>query len=127
MGGGGRKGLSGGRFRVAGWSGLGGSLAAMSTSNVTVVATMKAKPGQEANLREALLALIPPTRGEEGCLNYDLHQAAEERGTFLFHENWTSKAALDAHLANTHLQDFLGKADALLAEPPRITLWTKIG
>lgn len=99
----------------------------MSESTVTVVATMQAKPGQEANLREALLALIPPTRREEGCLNYDLHEDPEQPGSFLFHENWTSKAALDAHLANTHLQAFLGKADDLLASPPSITVWKKIG
>jgi quinol monooxygenase YgiN len=27
-----------------------------------------------------------------------LHEAPEEPGKFLFHENWTSQAHLDAHL-----------------------------
>jgi quinol monooxygenase YgiN len=99
----------------------------MNSTTLTVVATMKAKPGQEENLREALLNLIPTTRAEEGCLNYDLHRSVDDPAAFLFHENWTSKAALDAHLAKPHLQEFLGRADELLAEPPQITLWEKIG
>jgi quinol monooxygenase YgiN len=102
-------------------------LRAMSSTALTVVALIKAKPGQEENLREALLNLIPTTRAEEGCLNYDLHRSMEEPGAFLFHENWTSKEALDAHLAKPHLREFLGRADELLAEPPQITLWEKIG
>lgn len=99
----------------------------MSSTHLTVIATIRARPGQETAVREALLALIPTTRAEEGCVNYDLHVSTDDPARFLFHENWTSKAALDAHLAKPHLQEFLGKADALLAEPPQITLWERIG
>ena len=56
---------------------------------LTVVAIMEAKPGQEVALRQVLLGLVPVTRQEPGCLNYDLHQAADDPGRFLFHENWT--------------------------------------
>ena len=99
----------------------------MNAKSVTVVATMKAKPGQEAALRQELLSLIPTTHQEPGCLNYDLHQAADDPARFLFHENWTSKKHLDDHPARPHLQAFLAKAGSLLAEPPQITLWQKIG
>ena len=66
----------------------------MSAKTVTVVATFHAKPGQEAELKKALIALVAPTRQEKGCLNYDLHVSAEDPTKFLFHENWTSKADL---------------------------------
>ena len=99
----------------------------MSTKPLTVVALVKARPGQEAVLRQELLALIPTTRQEPGCINYDLHQATDEPGSFLLHENWTSKQHLDDHLNRPHLKAFLDKADALLSEPPRITLWSLIG
>jgi len=94
---------------------------------LTVVATIKAKPGKEAPLRQELLALIPTTREEPGCINYDLHQAVDNPAHFLFHENWTGKRHLDDHLARPHLQAFLAKAPELLAELPQITLWEKIG
>jgi quinol monooxygenase YgiN len=94
---------------------------------LTVVAILKAKPGQETALRQELLVLIPTTRQEPGCINYDLHQAVEHPGHFLFHENWTSKKDLDDHLARPHLTAFLAKAGELLVEPPQITLWERIG
>jgi quinol monooxygenase YgiN len=99
----------------------------MNTKTLTVVAMLKAKPGQESVLRQELLALIPTTRKEPGCVNYDLHQAKDNPAAFLFHENWTSQKHLDEHLARPHLQAFFAKASSLLAEPAQITLWEKIG
>jgi len=99
----------------------------MSEQPVTVIATLKAKPGQEETLQGELLALIPTTRLEGGCLNYDLHRSTENPAVFVFHENWTSRAALEAHLANAHLVAFMSKADALLAEPPQVALFDRIG
>jgi quinol monooxygenase YgiN len=99
----------------------------MSGKPLTVVAHLKAKQGEQENLRRELLALIPTTRQEPGCINYDLHQATDDPGSFLFHETWTSKQHLDDHLGRPHLKAFLGKADQFLAEPPRITLWELIG
>lgn len=99
----------------------------MNATSLTVVALLKAKAGKESTLRQELLALIPTTRQEPGCLNYDLHQATDNPASFMFHENWTSKQHLDDHLARPHLQAFLAKAGDLLAEPPQITLWEKIG
>ena len=46
---------------------------------------------------------------------------------FLFHENWTSKAHLDRHLQKPELQAVLARLGQLVAEPPQITLWEKIG
>ncbi|MBI5387653.1 MAG: antibiotic biosynthesis monooxygenase [Verrucomicrobia bacterium] len=99
----------------------------MNAKSLTVVATLKAKPGQESTLRQELLALIPITCQEPGCFNYDLHQSTDDPASFLFHENWASKPHLDDHLARPHLRAFLAKAGDLLAEPPQITLWEKIG
>jgi quinol monooxygenase YgiN len=98
----------------------------MSAKPITVVATLRAKPGKEAELRQELLALIPTTRQEPGCLNYDLHQAVDNAGRFLFHENWTTRQGLDDHLNRPHLRAFLAKAPDLLSEPPQITLWERL-
>lgn len=99
----------------------------MSAMPVTVIATMRAKPGQEQALQRELQSLVPITRKEHGCLNYDLHRSVEDPATFVFHENWTTRAALDAHLANDHLTAFLGKAESLLAAPPEIRVLERIG
>ena len=49
----------------------------MAQEKVTVVATIKAKPGMEKTVRAAVEALVAPTRAEAGCINYDLHQSPE--------------------------------------------------
>jgi len=98
-----------------------------STKTLTVIAILKAQPGKEAVVKQELLALIPPTRKEPGCINYDLHQDEENPARFIFHETWTSKAHLDAHLARPHLGALMAKAGELLAEPPQLILAGKIG
>ncbi len=98
----------------------------MSEKNVTVVAEMKAKLGKEAELKENLIGLLHPTHQEEGCINYDMHQSAEDSSTFLFYENWTSKEALDQHLAMPHLKAFFAKTPDLIDGEVKISLWDKV-
>jgi len=93
---------------------------------ITVVATFEARPGKEKELKEALLTLIAPTRKEAGCLNYDLHVSPEHPGKFLFHENWTTKEALDAHLRAPHVAALLPRVGEICAAPPDIRVWDKI-
>ena len=95
----------------------------MAGRKVTVFALVKAKPGMEEAVKQELSALVGPTRTEEGCINYDLHQSLDHEGHFRFYENWTSKELLDRHLQSAHVTRFIAKADQLLAEPPEITLW----
>jgi quinol monooxygenase YgiN len=97
------------------------------TEQVTVIATIVAKPGQEARVEQELRALLAPTRAEKGCLNYDMHRSTTDPARFMFHENWTSEAHLDAHLQTPHLQRWIGLMDELLAEPLVISRWAKVG
>lgn len=99
----------------------------MNAQPLTVVATFQARPGKEAELRAALTGLLAPTRQEPGCLNYDCHQATDDPAKFLFHENWTSRAHLDAHLQSAHVQAVLPRMGELCVAPPQITLWERLG
>ncbi|CAA9278560.1 MAG: hypothetical protein AVDCRST_MAG54-3415 [uncultured Actinomycetospora sp.] len=83
-------------------------------SLLTVIAHMKALPGKEQELREALESLVDPTLAEDGCVNYDLHQATDDPSTFFFYENWTGPEKLQAHLAADHLVAFAGRLDEFL-------------
>jgi quinol monooxygenase YgiN len=90
---------------------------------LTIIATMRAKPGQEARARELLLSLLAPTRAEAGCINYDLHECTATPGQFMFHENWTTEAALAAHLKTPHIAELLRLAPEILDAPPELTYW----
>lgn len=76
---------------------------------ITVVAIHVAKPGSEADLESALLALIPPTRKEDGFLTYDLHRGLDDPRVFIFYELWESRSHLDAHAKSFHLEQFRAK------------------
>ena len=95
-------------------------------TTITVVATFQARPGSEVELKKALTGLVVPTREEAGCINYDLHVSPEDPTKFLFHENWTSQAHLNAHLQNTHIQVLLPRMDELCIGMPEIKIWEKI-
>ena len=84
---------------------------------LTVVAVFRARPGNEAPLKAALLAMLPPTRTEDGCLNYDLNQADDDPGLFFFHETWASADHHRAHLDTPHLRDMRAITSDLLLEP----------
>src|SRR5262245_10473612 len=99
----------------------------MAESQVTVIACIKARPGQEDRVRQELLALLAPTRVEKGCVNFDMHQALNDPGLFLFHENWTSERDLDAHLQSPHIQRWITVSRDLLAEPIEITRLKRVG
>ncbi|HKG22675.1 MAG TPA: putative quinol monooxygenase [Blastocatellia bacterium] len=90
---------------------------------LTVIARMKAKQGMEEQLKQELLGLLPPTRAEEGCINYDLHQSAQDGSRFLFHENWESEECLKKHSQSEHLKRFRARVKEMLDGPAEIEIW----
>ncbi len=98
----------------------------MSTKNVVVVATLEAKPGREAELKQLLQSLLEPTRREAGCMQYDLHVSADQPTKFLFYEIWASREALEAHFQSPHLTAALPRAGELCAVEPGIQFWEKV-
>ena len=83
----------------------------MSKQKLTIVARVTAKEGKEDFVKGELLKLIDPTRMEEGCINYDLHQDNENPNVFVFHENWESRALLQRHMNSDHIAKYLEASD----------------
>ena len=98
----------------------------MAEGKVTVIARIRAKAGRAQRVKEELLKLLAPTRAESGCINFDMHQGTTDPAQFLFHENWTSEAALKAHFETPHIENWLQQAEGLLAEPLEVTLWNRV-
>jgi quinol monooxygenase YgiN len=93
---------------------------------IVVIARVKAKQGKKDELKQALMSLIEPSRNDDGCINYDLHDSEDEEGQFMFHETWRDKEALAKHLSTPHLRDFISKADDLLEGEMNVSLWNKV-
>jgi len=84
----------------------------MAHSPIILSVMIEAVQGREAELTDILKALITPTRSEPGCISYELNVSQEKPGAFLFYEKFADQAALDAHVASPHFQNFLKAREA---------------
>lgn len=83
---------------------------------ITICAILKAKPGQEEQLRDELIKLIKPSRAEKGCKQYELHKSLEEKGTYVFYESWADEDAIIAHVNTDHYQTYLKNIETIIAK-----------
>jgi quinol monooxygenase YgiN len=98
----------------------------MENKRITVLALVKAKEGMEETVREELMSLVNPTRSEPGCINYDVHQAADDKSQFMFYENWKSMDDLEKHREMPHMKAYKQKIGSFLAKPIEVTLFKMI-
>ena len=95
-------------------------------ATVHVLARYTARPGKEDALKAVLIGLVPPTRRELGCYQYDLHVDNSDARQFCFVERWDDEAALDQHLETSHLKKALTQIEDLVEVPPDIRRYTLV-
>jgi quinol monooxygenase YgiN len=92
---------------------------------VNVVAVIKAKPGQRAELLEMFNANVPAVHAEDGCIEYGAtvdtadvgpFQTAFGDDTFVVIEKWENLAALMAHAVAPHMKDYGARSKDLIAD-----------
>ena len=88
---------------------------------ITIVVHIKARPGQDTALEQALREVVAPTHSEHGCIRFALHRSSTDKGGFLLVERWESQAALDEHLQRPYIRTLFEKmadlAESSIAEP----------
>ena len=84
--------------------------------NLTVI--LKSKTESIEIFKSLLLDLVPNSKKETACLQYDLHQSDEEPTIFIFHEVWENEAGLKLHNEQSYLISFFENAKPLLQEAP---------
>lgn len=93
--------------------GPGQGYAAIPAGAYSVVAQVRAKPGQEDALRAATLPLIALVRSDPKNLVYFLQEDREAPGHFIFYEIFATKADFEAHNAMPYVKDWFAKLPAL--------------
>jgi quinol monooxygenase YgiN len=93
---------------------------------IVVVATLKAREGQEDAARDALIGLVEATHRDAGCILYSLHQGIDDPSRLTFVERWATRGDLDAHMGTDHIAAVLARADELLADPPDIVVFEPV-
>lgn len=85
-------------------------------AKVTVVAQVTAKIEAVETVKAELLKMLEPTRNEEGCIEYRLHQDNENPAIFVFYENWKNLACLEQHMNSRHFQAYVAAVGDLIAD-----------
>ena len=71
---------------------------------------------------EASKAILVGTRAEAGCHCYTLFEDPHQAGSFLFHEEWEGREAIEAHFLEPHFLAFRKATVDMLAGEPAITI-----
>lgn len=87
----------------------------------SVVAEIRAKPGQEAALRNATLPLIEQVRSDPKNLVYFLQEDRQAPGHFVFYEVFASQADFEAHNAMPYVKAWFAKLPALAVGGVQVT------
>jgi len=87
---------------------------------VVLAVTWVARDGEADAVADLLRQLMPLSRSEPGCLQYEAQRDPDDPNTFVLFESYADQDALDAHAASTHFQELvLGQALPLLASRER--------
>ena len=77
--------------------------------------------------RDAFIAgstiLMEASRAEEGVERYDYSAALDDPGLVYVNEQYTHQAAMDAHMASSHLAEFMAAAGAFGITGASLTKW----
>lgn len=108
-----------------GWKDLQGE-ERMTDERIYLTAKLTAKPGKFDVLREAILWVLPKSRAEEACVQYDPHTLVEDPDSIMFYEIWADEAGFKAHAASAHLAEFNEMLAGALAGPAELTFLKKL-
>lgn len=85
-------------------------------TQLTIVANIHANPNQIELVKSELEKLVPITRAEKGCINYDLHRDNNDPAHFMFYENWESRELWQIHMNAPHLAAYMKATDGAVAQ-----------
>jgi quinol monooxygenase YgiN len=91
---------------------------------LTFIAKLTVKAGQEAEFERIMRAAVPKVREEPGNHTYIMHRSTENPQVFMFYEEYSDQAALDAHRA--HLKEMGIDLRAMLEGSPVIEFYEKL-
>lgn len=85
-------------------------------NKLIIVANITAQEDKVDFIKTELKKLIEPTKAENGCIKYDLHQDNENPAHFMFYECWKNKELLQVHLQSKHFKNFVAITEGSLKD-----------
>lgn len=79
-----------------------------------VIGNARVQPARRNELVAAAREVVSASRGDEGCQSYGFYVDLTDENVIVSVEVWRDQAALDAHMAHPHTQEFLARTTGLL-------------
>jgi quinol monooxygenase YgiN len=98
-------------------------------SKITVLASFYPKNEKNNEVKEIILAMVDPTRSEEGNEIYNFYEEKNDEGKIIsFHlfEVYKNTAALDFHRNTSHYKNYRSRILDLLDRPIEVKVLTSI-
>jgi quinol monooxygenase YgiN len=92
------------------------------SNGIFVFARLHARPGKQAEVRQAMFDVSGPTRKEPDCLGYGALRSVRDPDEFYIHSRWKDMAAFERHAELPHTVRFVETVEPLLDHPFKATL-----
>ena len=86
-------------------------------------ARFKVKPEKRDLFLGLATAALEPTRQEPGNISYSFYEEAEQTNSFIYFEEWKSRADLDIHLETPYTKALLDKFAEFVDGQPNIRIY----
>ena len=90
---------------------------------IIVTGTARFGDGEIERLREAMAANIDATRSEDGCEHYAYAVDISDPNLLHISERWRDAAAIEAHMASSHMAAFMGLLGAARIEALSVKMY----
>lgn len=77
-------------------------------------------PDRLAATADAFGKLCAATRQEPGALRFDAWRSDRHDNVIVLVEEWADQAAIDLHMKEPHVAEFLSRVDGAYARPPYV-------
>ncbi len=74
---------------------------------ISFAVRMRFTPEDRAKVLDALRHLAEASRKEPGCVTYIPHETADDPSLIMIYEEYRDEAALEAHRASPHFQEYV--------------------
>src|SRR4051812_38822112 len=93
---------------------------------ITVIAKVRVQIGSEGKLLDEWSMAARASRQEPGCLSYEILRSNDTQNEFMSIELWKDAAAVDSHMASSHVQNLIKAVSPLLEVPPEIKSYSQV-
>ena len=91
---------------------------------IVAIGRVQTDADKRAELIELGQRIAAASRGEPGCMGYQVCQDSEDENAFVFIEEWVSQEALEQHFATPHVAELMGAIPAVIVGAPDVKFHT---